>query len=273
MAAEPNDNNFFDAYSPAEIARRVETVGVSKARMDFPSQFVLSLLAGAFIAMGAMAFTVVMSGSPATGLLRLVGGLIFSAGLIMIVVGGAELFTGNTLLVMAFVSRKISWVDVARNWAIVWVGNLLGALGAAVLVYYSNHASLLGGQVGQNMVAIANVKCHFTWLSAFFLGVICNALVCMAVWMSQGAKSVTGKVLAIPLPIAIFVACGTEHVVANMYFIPVGLMVDQGATPGLTWSAFFLNNMVPVTLGNIVGGGVLVGALYWFIYLRPAKRV
>ena len=257
-----------DAYSPAEIAHRVETVGVSKVRMNVLSKFVLALLAGAFIALGANGFTVTVTGAPATGLTRIAGGGVFCLGLILVIVAGAELFTGNTLKVMAFVSRRIRMVELLRGWLIVYAGNFAGAVAIAAVVYLSGQAGMLEGRVGQTMVAIASAKLGYTFVQAVALGTLCNALVCLAVWLAFGSRSVADKVLAILPPITVFVAAGFEHSVANMYFVPLGIMVDGGATPGLTWTAFLWRNLLPVTLGNIFGGAVLVGAAYWFIYLR-----
>jgi formate transporter len=275
-----------DALVPQAIALRAEQVGATKARMDTTRLFALAVLAGAFIALGAVFATVVGTGASALpfGVGRLLAGLVFSLGLILVVVGGAELFTGNNLMVMAWASRVISGGELARAWAIVYAGNMVGAMGTAILVFLAGHYGFGGGAVGAAALAIGAGKCALPASQAFFLGVLCNVLVCLAVWLCLGAHTTADKVLAIVPPIAAFVAAGFEHSIANAYFIPVALLVKWGA-PDAFWAAIgkapadfaaldiggFAANMIPVTLGNMVGGGVLVGAVYWFIYLRGRK--
>ncbi|MCC6573321.1 MAG: formate transporter FocA [Planctomycetes bacterium] len=268
------------------MAEKAEQVGVRKARMDAPRLFALAVLAGAFIALGGAFSTTAMAGSTLPyGITRLVGGVVFSLGLILVIVGGAELFTGNTLIVMAWAGRKVRTVEVLRNWTIVYLGNFVGAVGTAALVFLSGQYRMGNGVAGASALAIADIKCGLEFMPAVALGVLCNALVCLAVWMSFGARSVADKVLVIVPPIAGFVALGFEHSVANMYFVPLALMVQHlappefwmsagktgGDYPHLNWLAFFTNNLLPVTLGNILGGSVLVGTMYWFIYLRGRK--
>lgn len=271
-AAAPQPTAGFEPFSPAEIARKVQTVGVAKARMNVVTQIGLAVLAGAFIALGGNGFTVAITNSPATGLTRIAGGMVFSLGLLLVVVAGAELFTGNTLKIMACVSRRITTAELLRGWAVVYVGNLVGAAATALIVYLAGQHEMMGGAVGQKMVAIAAAKCALPFWPALFKGVLCNALVCLAVWLAMGGRTVTDKVLGIIFPITVFVAAGFEHCVANMYFIPLGMLVDGGATPGLDWSGFLVGNLLPVTLGNIIGGAVMVGAVYWFIYLRGESK-
>ncbi len=267
----PDDinRNPVDAYSPREIAALVEGVGVAKARLPALDTLALAVLAGAFIAFGAMFFTLVTTGNDlGFGVNRLIGGIAFSLGLILVVVGGAELFTGNNLIVMAWADRKITLGQLLRNWTFVLAGNFVGAVGAAALIYLSGVLKLDDGAFAASAAQIATAKVALPASEAFFRGVLCNALVCLAVWLCFAAHSVSGKILAIIFPIAAFVALGFEHSIANMYFIPLGWLVGaDGVTVGS-----FLGNLVPVTLGNIVGGSVFVALVYWVIYLRrPAS--
>jgi len=254
-----------DAYPPAQIALLVEQVGVRKATLPAVPTLALGVVAGAFIAFGAMLYTLVMTDNPmGLGPGRLLGGLAFSLGLILVVVGGAELFTGNNLVVMAWAARKITGGELARNWTLVYLANLAGSLGSAIMVHWSGTLEVGGGAVADTARAIAQAKVALGFTEAFFRGVLCNVLVCLAVWLSFAAHDVPGKVLAIVFPISAFVALGFEHSVANMYLIPVGMLLGAD---GVT-VAGFVASLVPVTLGNIVGGGVLVALVYWLIYLR-----
>lgn len=272
-----------DALVPAAIARKAEEIGVAKTEMEFAKLFVLAVLAGAFIALGAMFSTVVTAGGGlAPGISRLLGGTVFALGLVLVVVGGAELFTGNTLVVMAFASRRVRLVRLLRNWGIVYLGNLVGAVATALLVVLSRRLEAGDGTVGLRSLDIATTKTHLLFPDAFVSGILANTLVCLAVWMSMSARSVTDKVIAVVPPVAAFVAAGFEHSIANMYFVPVALFhrllarasfwrttsktADDYAS--ITWSRFVFRNLVPVTLGNIVGGAVLVGLTYWFVYGR-----
>ncbi len=276
-----------DALLPAAIARKAEETGVAKARLDTLSLLVLAILAGAFIGLGAMAATVMWTGTSGFlpfGVARMLGGLVFALGLILVILGGAELFTGNSLMVMALASRRIGLGALARSWTIVFIGNLIGAVATAGLVFLAGQHTLAGGSVGQTMLDIGAAKAALPFAQAFFLGILCNVLVCLAVWLCYGAHSTTDKLLAILFPIAAFVAAGFEHSVANMYFIPLALIVKWFATEGF-WTAVdmpphayaglsvmgLVRNLVPVTLGNIIGGGVLVGLVYWLIYLRRGR--
>jgi len=262
MPSGPNPTGI-EAYKPAEIARRIQAAGVDKVGLGMVQMTALSLLAGAFIAFGAAFYTGVMTGVDAGfGPARLLGGAAFSLGLILVVVGGAELFTGNALMVMAWVDRRIGTAAMLRAWLIVYLGNLAGALGMAVLVSLSG---TLDGPAGALAVSIAEAKMALSPLEAFVRGILCNALVCLAVWLTFAAQSVAGKILAILWPITAFVALGYEHSVANMYLIPVGLL--NGAEGGL---AGLVANLVPVTLGNIIGGAGGVALSYWAAYRRSA---
>jgi formate/nitrite transporter len=265
----------FDAYSPKEIAERVETVGVAKARLPFLSQMTLGVLAGGFIGLGALYFTLVTSddrlGFAAS---RLLGGITFSLGLILVVVAGAELFTGNNLLVMAWAGGRITTAELLRNWTVVFFANFAGALGLAVLVYLSGHWLMNGGAVGASAVRIAAAKVALPFWEAFFKGILCNVLVCLAVWLALAGRSVVDKIFAILFPISAFVAAGFEHSIANMYFIPLGILLKDrlviNGAEQLSWLSF-IANLVPVTLGNIVGGGVMVALIYYLVYRREAK--
>lgn len=278
-------NQYIDALLPNEMALRAEEIGVKKATMNSAGLFVLAVLAGAFIAFGAVFSTTVatsVDGSLPYGLTRLLSGLVFSLGLILVVVGGAELFTGNNLIIMAWANGKIKTSQLMRNWLIVYFGNFVGSIGIALLVYLSGQPFFAGGRIAETALSIAAAKTSLGFGQAVALGILCNVLVCLAIWLSYGGRSVADKILSVIPPITAFVACGFEHSVANMYFIPAGILLKQGGGesfwsdigktaadyPGLNFETFFLNNLIPVTIGNIIGGAVLVGIVYWFVYLR-----
>ena len=264
----------FEAFAPAEIIARVETIGVAKARLPIGSMLMLSVLAGAFIGMGALYFVLVRS-DPTLGFAarQLLGGAAFSLGLLMVVVAGAELFTGNNLLVMAWAANKITTHELLRNWVIVFCGNFIGATGLACLVVLSNHPALNEGAVAMQYVRIAAAKTALPFIPAFFSAVLCNSLVCIAIWMAIAGRSVVDRAVAILFPISAFVAAGFEHSVANMYLIPMAMLIEAttaaDAAATIRWSGF-LANMVPVVLGNIVGGSILVGIVFHVIYRRSA---
>ena len=273
-----------DSLLPTEMAQKAEDVGLNKANLDFWTLFALSVLAGAFIGLGAIFATTVSTGGAALpyGVNRLLTGLTFCLGLILVIVGGAELFTGNTLIIMGFMSGKVPFIKLLRNWGIVYLGNLVGSVLTALTMFLTKQYTFASGAIGLNVLNIAESKCKLGFVQAIMLGLICNALVCLAVWLTFSAGTTTDKILAIIFPISAFVAAGTEHSVANMYFIPIGLMVKNfggaaffqniGKTaldfPNLTLGNFFLDNLLPVTIGNIIGGAVMVGLIYWFVYLR-----
>lgn len=268
----------FDAYSPKEIAERVETVGVAKTQLPFLSLLMLGILAGAFIGLGALYFVLIKSDATlgfATG--QVLGGVAFSLGLILVIVAGAELFTGNNLLAMAWADGKVSTFDLLKNWLIVCCANFIGAAGLAVLVFYSGHLEMNNGAIETQYIKIAVSKCSLPFWTAFFRGVLCNILVCMAVWMALAGRSVFDKAVAIVFPISAFVAAGFEHSIANMYIIPMAMLVKATGTNGanmdvINWVGFF-SNLVPVILGNLIGGSVLVGLVYYIIYLRKLKTL
>ena len=278
----------FDAYSPKEIASRVETIGTGKANLKFLAKFTLSVLAGVFIAFGAVLFTLVVHDSKMSfGLTQAIGGLSFCLGLILVVVAGAELFTGNNLLVMADGSKKISLGQLLENWVVVYFGNFAGAVSIALWIYLTRQWQMNTNLVGAKALLIANAKVSLPFIVAFSRGVLCNALVCLAVWLCMSGRTTTDKILSILFPITAFVALGFEHSVANMYFIPMGLLLKNNPAvleaaavltgkvndfSCLTIRGLFMKNLLPVTLGNIIGGGVLVGLVYWFIYLRGKKE-
>lgn len=270
-----------DALLPQEMARRAEYIGVRKSEASVMTLFALAVLAGAFIGLGAVFATTTAAGTAGAwpfGFTKLLTGFVFCLGLILVIVGGAELFTGNNLIVMAWASGKVSTTALLRNWVIVYIGNFVGSIGTAAVIFLGQQHTFGGGAIGQTALAIANGKVHLGFVQAIALGVMCNALVCLAVWLTFSARSTVDKIAAIIFPITAFVAAGFEHSVANMYFIPMGLLIktfdpsfaaSSGLDlSGLTWGRFFVNNLLPVTIGNIIGGAVLVAALYWFIYLR-----
>jgi len=261
------------AYSPAEIEEAVEKVGVKKANLPFLTSFMLAVVAGGGIGFGALYYSIVAS-DPTLGFAaaRVLGGLVFTLGLMLVLIGGAELFTGNNLIVMAWASGKVSTRTMLRNWAIVYLGNFVGALGLIVLVFYSHHLDMNDGRVGLSVLNTAAGKIRPDTFTLFVKGILCNVLVCAAVWLAYAGRSVTDKILAVILPISAFIAAGFEHCVANMYFLPLAwLLVQTGHAPAnfdaslITIPGIF-HNLVPVTLGNIVGGAGLVGAVYWAIY-------
>ena len=287
MNGGTDSDHSLDALLPADIARKAEAVGVQKTRMNVPSLLALAVLAGAFIALGGMFATTVLAGADGVvpfGISRLLSGVVFCLGLILVVVGGAELFTGNTLMVMAWAAGEVRLREMLRAWAIVYIGNFVGAVGTAALVFLSGQYLAGKGSVAGVALNLALAKVSLSFDHALFLGILCNVLVCLAVWLAFGARSTTDKVLALLFPVSAFVVAGFEHSVANMYLIPLGLFIkawapaalwaeiggDAANYAALTWPAFFVS-LIPVTIGNIIGGGVLVGLVYWFIYLRPRR--
>jgi len=286
-----------DALLPPAMASKAEDLGVKKAALPFMNMFMLAILAGAFIGIGAIFATTVSAGGISVrdatgaaafatslpyGVIRLLTGLVFTTGLILVVVGGAELFTGNNLISMAFASGKVTVQGLLGNWVVVYLGNFVGSILTAYLVFLGKQYTFGGGAIGLTILNIGEAKTSFTFIQAVALGIMCNALVCMAVWLCYSARSTTDKILSIIPPIACFVAAGFEHSIANMYFIPMALLVKYSGnaaffetiarTPAdfanLTWGNFFIKNLLPVTIGNIIGGAVMVGLVYWFVYLR-----
>ena len=269
---------------PPAMAVRAEASGVKRASISLTTLLVLSVMAGAFVSFGAVFATTVSAGAADLpyGIVRLLVGLVFSAGLIMVIIGGAELFTGNNLLVMAWASKKVTTRAVLLNWVLSFAGNFVGAIVTAVLMFYTTQYTFGGGSVGLAALNIANAKTSLAFIPALTLGIMCNALVCVAVWMCFSARTNIDRVVTVIPPIAAFAAAGFEHSIANIYFIPMGLFIKAGAPdsfwkaigktaadyPGLTWDNFFVGNLLPVTIGNIIGGSIMVAAVYWFVYLR-----
>jgi formate transporter len=274
----------FDAIMPPAMALRAEASGVNRASIDLATLLVLSVVAGAFVSFGAIFATTVSAGGAELpyGIVRLLVGLAFCAGLIMVIIGGAELFTGNNLLIMAWASNKVTTRAVVLNWVLSFAGNFVGAIATAALMFYSTQYTFGGGSVGLTALNIANAKTSLAFVPALTLGIMCNALVCVAVWMCFSARTNIDRVVTVVPPIAAFAAAGFEHSIANIYFIPMGLFIKAGAPdsfwkaigktaadfPELTWSNFLVGNLVPVTIGNIIGGSLMVAAVYWFVYLR-----
>lgn len=290
-----------DSLLPAEMATKAEYLGVRKAEMPTFTMLMLAILAGAFISLGAIfATTVSAGGMPVAGVdgtvaystalpygvTRLLAGLVFCLGLILVIVGGAELFTGNNLIVMAWASRKVTTQALLRNWIIVYTGNFIGAIGTAILMFFTKQYTFGSDAVGVTALKTAVAKCQLEFLQAVALGILCNGLVCLAVWLTFSARTTLDKVISIVFPITAFVAAGFEHSIANMYFIPYALIVkwfDPEFTARiaekvphlevLTWRAFFINNLIPVTIGNIIGGVALVASIYWVVFLRGKKEL
>ena len=287
----------FEALLPAAMAERAEESGVRKASTDALTLLVLSVLAGAFISFGAIFATTVSAGTITVatadggaafsaglpyGVIRLLTGLVFSLGLILVIVGGAELFTGNNMIVMAWAGGKVTTRELLFNWIVAFAGNFVGAILTAGLMFYTTQYTFGGGAVGLAALSTAHAKASLEFVPAVALGIMCNVLVCLAVWMCYGARTVVDKIVTIIPPITAFVAAGFEHCIANIYFIPMGLFIKAGAPdsfwkaigktaadyPELTWSNFLVGNLIPVTIGNVIGGSLMVAAVYWFVYLR-----
>ena len=275
-----------DAPLPPEMAEACEAAGAAKAARDATTLVLLGILAGAFIAMGAIFMTTVLTGAGELpwGVARLLAGLVFSLGLILVVVGGAELFTGDTLMVVAWASRRITVAELLRAWMLVYAGNIIGAVATSVIVFLAGQHGFASGAVGRTALTIASAKAALPTGQLLVLAILCNVLVCLAVWMTFSARSTTDKVMVIVPPIAAFVAAGFEHSIANLYLLPYGLAIKAWATAdfwaaigkapadfaGLTFGAT-LHNVVVATLGNLIGGSLMVGAVYWFVFLRGRR--
>lgn len=264
-SAQGHDPTGIDAYAPAVIAQRIETAGVAKATLPTVPLLTLSVLAGAFIALGGMFYLVVITESGmGFGPTRLLGGLVFSLGLVLVVVGGAELFTGNNLIAMGWAHGKVGSLALLRNWGFTYVGNFVGAVLMAWMAWQAGLLDLAQGALGDQLESIARAKVELAFETALLRGVLCNVLVCLAVWLCFAARSVISKIFCVVFPISAFVALGFEHCVANMFFIPLAMLADA---PGVS-VAGLINNLVPVTIGNVIGGSVLVALSYYLIYLR-----
>ncbi len=271
-------------FTPAEVARNY--IGTGKAKVNTPvcKMFLLAVLAGAFIAMGGVGATTAAVSVPLASVGKFVGACVFPGGLTMVLLAGSELFTGNTLLVIPLLEKEISPAGMLKNWAVVYVGNLVGGLLIAAGVVYSHQPDLFGNQTAVSVISTAAAKCSLSFGDGVIRGILCNFLVCIAVWISFAAKDVAGKIMGLFFPIMMFVLCGFEHSVANMYYIGAGIFakgipeyaqaaVKAGVDPGaVTWGNFFGGNLLPVTIGNIIGGAVCVGCVYWYIYLKKPGR-
>jgi formate/nitrite transporter len=276
-----------DALLPPAMAHRAEQIGVAKVAMEPTRLLALAVLAGAFIALGGVFATTVATGAGTApwGVTRMLVGIAFSLGLILVLVGGAELFTGNNLTVMAWAGGRVGTAALVRSWAIVFTGNTLGAVATAGVVYAAGVHRSAGGAWGATALSIGASKLAFGFVQAVALGLMCNALVCLAVWMTYSARTTADRILAIVPPISAFVAAGFEHSIANLYFVPLAIFVTAfdpefvasrglvAQADSLTWTGFVLGNLVPVTIGNVAGGALLVGAVYWFVYLRPRRHL
>jgi len=280
--------NPFDLLLPSEMAKVAEDAGVYKATKHPFTTFFLAITAGVFISI-AFAFYITATTGTATvpwGLAKLVGGICFSLGLMLVVVCGADLFTSTVLTVVAKASGRISWLQLARNWIIVYIGNFIGAIFFVALIWFAGQYMVANGAWGLNVLQTADHKMHHTFIEAVCLGILANLMVCMAVWMSYSGRSLLDKMFAMVLPVAMFVASGFEHSIANMFLVPMAIIIKDFATPEfwqatgasadqfthLTVSHFITDNLIPVTLGNIIGGGLLVGLTYWVIYLRDGDH-
>lgn len=277
-----------DAFPPHVMAEKAEAAGIAKVNKEPLSLFVSAMMAGAFIGIAFIFYTVVTTGNGdiGWGANKFIGGLAFSLGLVLVVLTGADLFTSTVMTIIGKATGRITWAALARNWAMVYLGNFVGAVTLVMIMQAARHYEGDGGLLGLNYMHIAQHKLHHTFLQAVALGVMCNVLVCLGVWMTYAGRSATDKILAVILPVAMFVAAGFEHCVANMFQIPMAILTKtlagpefwavSGANPAdfadLTWSNFVFANLVPVTIGNIIGGALFVGIAYWVIYLRPAVR-
>jgi formate/nitrite transporter len=273
-------------FLPAEITKNQCDVGIRKAELTVVKQFLLGLMAGVFVAFASQGINQAIHTISSIGIAKLVGGALFASALMMIIIAGGELFTGNCLMLIACVEKRITVLSMLRSWLVVYLGNMLGSLFIVVLIFYSGQLDFSEGMLGAFTIKTAVYKTSLGFGKAVIMGILCNILVCVAVWMASAAKDITGKILAIFFPIWLFVTSGFEHSIANMYFIPAGILaktnkqwlsqalntgMSQEQINSLNMKTFLIDNLLPVTLGNIVGGGILIGLAYWFIYLRKMK--
>lgn len=283
MSAE----NKIDELLPHQITEKADNIAYTKATKAFLSSFYLAITAGMFISLAFVFYITVTTGTEnvAWGIQKLIGGLAFSMGLLLVVVVGGELFTSSTLTLIAKASRRITTAQMLKNWSVVYLGNFVGATFLVFLIFLSGLYLSDHGQWGLNALLTAQHKLHHTYTQAIALGMLCNIMVCLAIWMAFGARTITDKMFAVLLPVAMFVSSGFEHSIANMFMVPTGIMIQHfaplefwqaiGRSPAdfadLTISSFVTDNLIPVTIGNIIGGGVIVGLMHWMIYLRPGK--
>ena len=262
-------------HSPSEIADNYISTGQKKVRMPVFKMLVLGLFGGMFIALASMGATAAASTIENASVAKLISACKFPSGLAMVLIGGGELFTGNCLLLIPLLQKEIRITEVIRNLSIVYIGNFIGSLLIAALAVYGHSFSLFGNAFASSAVAIAEMKISMSFTDALIRGILCNILVCIAVWMAYSSKTAGGKIAALFFPVMLFVLLGFEHSVANMYYIPTGIMCsnEYGITTGsLDWGSFFVSNLIPVTIGNIIGGAV-IGFGYWFAYLNTSKKI
>lgn len=274
-------------FSPAEITEKFVEVGCKKSNMAAYKLLLLGVLAGAFIAFAAEGSNTAIHTIASVGVGKALAGALFATGLMMVVITGAELFTGNTLIVVSCLEGQSRWLKLLKNWLVVYIGNFIGSMIIVLFIYWSGQFGFSNGLLGGFTIKVAVYKTGLTFANAFFMGILCNWLVCMAVWMALGAKDIAGKLLAIFFPIWLFITSGFEHSIANMYYIPAGILAKAnpawvqaagtlGVTPEklahLNWGSFVVKNLIPVTLGNIVGGSVFVGTIYWLSHLYKARK-
>ena len=271
-------------FSPAEVASNYISIGKGKANLPISKMILLGILAGAFIAFGGVASTTVAVSVDAASLGKFLGACVFPGGLTMVLLAGRELFTGNCLMTIPLLEKEIRFSGMIKNWVFVYIGNFIGAMIIAAIVIFGHQASLFGNGMAVSVISTAVTKCTMPFGDALLKGIACNFLVCIAVWIAFAAKDVVGKIIGLFFPIMLFVLCGFEHSVANMYFISAGLFAKSNAaymqaaadagidTSALTWGSFFGKNLLPVTIGNIIGGAICVGCVYWFVYVRKNKK-
>jgi formate/nitrite transporter len=269
--------------SPKEVCNYVESVGIQKANNQFIQTLILGILAGAFIAIGGFSAAMASHSIENVGVAKLVAGIVFPVGLMFVIICGAELFTGNCLLTVAYAQKKITLKKMLKNWITVYFANFIGAFIIVVLIYYSGSLSTNGGKLGGYVIKVASYKCGLTFTQTFTSGILCNFVVSLAVWGSYAAKDVMGKVFISFFPIMAFVIAGFEHCVANMYYLLLGLFAKANPTyvelshqtPEKVSNINFTHiaqNLIPATLGNIVGGGIFVGLAYWLIYKQASFK-
>ena len=271
-------------FAPNEIAQNVIGIGKKKASLSACKMFLLGIMAGMFIAMAAVGANTASCLIENPGIAKLVSGATFPVGLIMVLIAGSELFTGNSLIIVSVLAGEVKISQMLKNWLFVYLGNMVGSMLVAGICCAAGQYDLFAGVLAVTTIKTAAAKCSLDFGKAILLGFMCNIFVCVAVWMSFGAKTVGGKIAAIFMPVMMFVVCGFEHCVANMYYIPAGLFAllnpqyaelsaDVSNVANLTWGNFFARNLLPVTIGNVLGGVIMVGVMYWLIYLKKEKTV
>lgn len=271
-------------FSPAEVAKNYINTGKGKVNTPISKMFLLAIMAGAFIAIGGIASTTASVSVEQASVAKFLSGCVFPGGLTMVLLAGSELFTGNNLLVIPLLEKEVTLGGVLKNWVVVYLGNLVGSILIAAGVIFGHTPALFGNKLAVSIISTAVGKCSMTFSEALIRGILCNFLVCIAVWISFAAKDVAGKIIGLFFPIMMFVTCGFEHSVANMYYISAGIMAkglpqfaDAADEAGIDFNAvtvanMFGKNLLPVTIGNIIGGAICVGCTYWFIYLRKTNK-